>query len=609
MLMEEKKDNGFFGDFTTYLLKLAGGLLPIVTFVPLFINRTHKILNITYDTSFWIFAIIYFLLPILVFFSWIYYCISRRAAFNATNADDRNQVVKELALKPTTLQYCYIAGLFFITILLFILHFVFSDVSFWAFNLFMAALFIVVFLLARRAIIDYVRISRLVGERFGFNRIAKVRMDCLGKLHTGLLQFCVLFGGILVLLVIFLGNQNHGNKPAKEIWRQDIAAEGKLDSLFPDVHKYLDALKIEQDFVDIYPRMIKQMKDSVDLLNFQIGLQSDSAAVASRSDSQTINYRFRQYAGMEVAVIDSLLKILAHVYYLAPDSLFRDALNKGKAPDIDSLFAKIRKSFEMGERQLIDTLLGLYKQAVNRKPNAFYYEHVRNLGTTTSIHAGALNNFVDNFHLRLEDQTKKEWSVFLGRLKFYALAVFGIFSLWLIVVWFYFYTHYLYQENFLHALEYPKHPEAETPAAGSIAAILGPVKTSATVIFLLAIPFFRSVDPDKIDLKNPFLHLSLANIIHAGAPETPPPPIPSSNITINIDSLVQHKTWITPYDSSSSNNIDTSARGLLRQILRKVKSVADTAHFIKLRSEEIKREMDKLKRKVNHIEPDYPSKK
>jgi hypothetical protein len=554
--MDEKEDIGFFGDVKSFLLKLLIGLAPMATLVPLILNKTHSILGISYDTSYIIFTALYFTLPVLLIFSWIWYKLffrNRREPASATAAEDApRSSTEEFELNTRT--YWQILSFLLVVIILmsFAFHFIFTQ---WLSSVFIGACIIALLLLIPLVCvtaIDYKHIHLAVEHD-----VSKSGIRAHEKLHAGLIQYAI----FTLLLVVAVGIFTFHFSPGPE----------SPDTPRKHIHKYVDALKIEQDSTKGYQSKLRNIEDSLRLIYFRATIKYDGSCPVNDTIRNDIFISMRP--GLD-STLASLFRVLDSVYRLLPDAAWNSSPDINPIDNPPYYYQSCTQSISRSGTQLLERVDSL----LNSHAAPACIPKLQQLQDYSLDQVGSLVRLLGNYRDKLNDSTREKWSLLLKRIQFYCFLLFGTGMLWLLTLWFYYYIHAVYRERTQEAITHVTTPG--DPAQDS-ELILGPIRTGIMVLLLLSIPFLRSFDKTSIDLTNPFLHFSLFGLAQASSE----PPRTETNIYYGptnryIDSSKNYFPGQSPITSDSS----------LHTILRHVDS------SIKVSRREHKELNDEIKR-------------
>lgn len=483
--MVQEEQIGFFGDIKSFILKFLIGLAPIATLVPLILNKTHTIFSISYDWSYIVFTIVYFSLPILAVSLLIWYKLYFRNRSAGAEGEDRGRAVKEFTLSSNG--YWFILGLILAMTLVsgISIHYIFNTGLLVAFLIGCGIWTAGVLILLALACVDYYRIHRIVPRS--------------ERLHTGLIQYLLLV--LLLLSAVFIFAFHFQFKIPN-------VSEGDGQ----DIHKYIDALRMDQDSVKEYPDKVKGLIDSMRLIFFQAGICKDSKCDTAKGPS--VLNRFRPKVDDALC---ELMKVLDSVYKVVPDSNWN-----GKDGMIDSIwfYHRCKRLFEARVTRLLnnlDTAMGIGMLT----PCLPGLEALRGY---CEGRLGMFNRLTGSYKDKMEETTKEHWAVLLKRVQFYCFLIFGSGILLLLTLWFYFYIHSVYRQE--SGIE-DKGPDGE--------AILKPLRGCTILLMLLCIPFIRSFDKKSLNLNSPFIHFSLQSFVKGGD-ETPPVNIYEGPTDLYIDS-------------------------------------------------------------------------
>jgi hypothetical protein len=468
--MEQKDQTGFFGDVKDFILKLLIGLAPIATLVPMILNKTHSIFSISYDSSFLVFTLLYFILPVTGVFLVIWYKLFFRSQVaessteERTGADPKQKKINEF--RPGSDVFWVILWLVaaMIVVMAIAFHLVFDETLYHIFlwTCLISLCFLVLLLIFTG--LDYFRIHGQIPRS--------------EKLHTGVIQYLLLM--FLLLFGIFVYVHSRLALP-------DTATESK------DVHKYIDALRIDQDMVKPYPDKVRNLIDTMQLVFFRDGVCKDGIC-----DSVPGANIYKYYRPKMDSILCYQLKVLDSVYRLVPDSNW-DA--KDRLIDSVPFFPRCMEQFD---RQTFLLASGLDAAVtVCRKGSCVKgFDQLRGYSQDRlSVFYRVMGSYKD----KLDESTREKWSILLKRVQLYCFLLFGSAIAWLLTLWLYFYIHSVYRQANDAAGD---DPDGEP--------ILKPLRTCTMILLLLCIPFIRNFDKSSLDLTNPFLHFSLQGIIRGG---------------------------------------------------------------------------------------------
>jgi len=488
--MDNKKENGLWNDIQSHLLKFLTVLLPMVTLVPLFINRTHQIFNLPFNISFLFFVFLYFVLPILIILISIGYQDYRYSnLISADNKIDKSEnsilifsiytnlilklFVRKFKANHISLFFCLVLFLYFpfIVFIVFVDPFKQIDSVIWIFGCVYFSIFTISVLI--NSISNFIRYGRVIRKKNENVNIIYQKELLFHRLRLPLIQYIIIVLTIIIVWVVWFINHKQVNTIRSN----------------PKIANYLNAFDL-YDGLNDYSKPLQNLQDTLEELFFLA--RTNGITVIDKNSSQAtwsiINPSMKQ---MTILLYD--------VFNNKPTEYFNhDEFNSFRDTIQFNLYNKC-----------LENIISSVRKALINNSNDTLGDNLANFSDKLSYEIHTLNNIVSFKKNNLEKQTRERWSQLLQKIQFYSFSFFPLVIIFLLTLWLFYSINGLYFENVLN-----KKRDEPISYTENFNPLLS-VKTSITIMVLLLFPFLRQLDADHINLENSFLNFTLSNLVNA----------------------------------------------------------------------------------------------
>ncbi|HWK03665.1 MAG TPA: hypothetical protein VNS58_08535 [Puia sp.] len=486
--MPAEEKGGFFGDPQQYLIKVLLALVPMVTLVPLVINKIDKIARICMLTSYRIFVMIYFILPVVLISAWVvaklFHPYRIRPDIIPGSPENKpplyQTLLSDYSRSGSKRTYSLLAMAWGFFLLVATLCFLFIDSSLFTY-LFLGCSFllltgvgILIFNLARR--VPYYRQDIDCGPNDDRDKL----LEKFSGAHT---QWWVLIV-LCTIAISWAGYRLTFSEAASKTNRPD-----------PKTAFYL---LDNNDTIRALPELIDSFQKSQHLFALAIEI----ADRGKTADSMSLPALKKMMAGLDLQIG-------------ALNQFYRDSSRPGSdtalhCPNTDSLKPYIlRKHFADIANSLY--LLRLYPSDTTWAFLTAYLNRLKELSFNASWYASGW-----------DDHTRHKWSDILQGIQFKGFILFFMTLLVLFTAWFFSLTEDLRRQ----ALQESSHTgiisvgrrgrdryEVHEKETYRPFPILFALSRSTTILILLVIPFFKAITPASINLDQPFLSEPAAKLL------------------------------------------------------------------------------------------------